>query len=370
MLNHGDNIELTICSVSYRSHKYLELNWDLIKDLNPGVNFRFLVVDNTSLEEPHYHLNRTSGKFEVFDRVPDCDPESPFHKGRHHALALNKLIKMAETKYALILDPDFYIVRKNWISDIISHMEANDVDILGAPYSPQYEQKYRYFPTIMCCFFNLNNVDKNSIDTQPGTNNPINDEKSKRRIARNGEIQYESKSDFYKFITRPKYIGRVEDTGWSMYKNLHMKNYNVESFLPVMKLPKYFRPIKSKKWTLKVALRNLLRRWYDMPPLLGESWSRVPRNLNSFTEQSFKDRGYQEIIEAYRLWEEFVWKNEPIGFHIRKHSRMDRRGQLKFSDIVDIVNSFSSNKINYNTSDETLNMTDKKIYKNANDLHS
>ena len=98
---------LTICSVSYRSRPFLDLNLELTRRSNPGgPPFRWVVVENTppgegdAVEEGH-------GLFEVKPGVPAPNQK----KGRnsyHHGAALNEALRHVTTRYAMVLDPDFY----------------------------------------------------------------------------------------------------------------------------------------------------------------------------------------------------------------------------------------------------------------------
>src|SRR3546814_11512234 len=42
--------------------------------------------------------------------------------------------------------PDFYVVRRGWIEDVLNHMAANRLAIFGAPWHPFWFNKFRGFP--------------------------------------------------------------------------------------------------------------------------------------------------------------------------------------------------------------------------------
>src|SRR5262249_38250148 len=100
---------LTICSVSYRSRPFLELNHDLVRRCNQaGPPFRWVVVENTPPGEGDA-LEEGDARFDV---KPGLPPPSQ-KKGRnsyHHGLALNEALRHVTSRFVLVLDPDFYLV--------------------------------------------------------------------------------------------------------------------------------------------------------------------------------------------------------------------------------------------------------------------
>ncbi len=64
----------------------------------------------------------------------------------HHAAGLNRALERVATRYALVIDPDFYVVRPGWIAEVLAHVRAEDLAAFGAPWNPRWYQKFRYFP--------------------------------------------------------------------------------------------------------------------------------------------------------------------------------------------------------------------------------
>jgi len=328
---------LTICSVSFKSASFLELNWELTRRLNPDALFNFVVVDNTPTKFRDALMNRTSGRFKVVDRVP-IDNEQMFPKGYHHGAALNEIVRKVETRYVLILDPDFFIVRENWITDVLTHMNEGKYAFFGAPYCPIYEQKYRYFPTIMCAFIDLHQVDKESIDWCPGNRNPILSEKNQRLEARKAGVKLIKGSRWERFFKRPSYIGKVEDSGWKLYKDYYGSDFKVDCVKPVLKLPKHFK--NKPGLTLIKRMRNQLLRWYDAPPFLPECYSIIPKNRGCYSMEGFSDLGYIDLIHKGG-WEEHMWRGTPFAFHVRKHSRV-KKLQTNMSNLEEVIKNLTS----------------------------
>lgn len=203
---------LTICTVSFNSASFIQLNYDFIRRLNPGAEFEFLVVDNTPEKKREARIVPESVPYSVYPGVEADVTNETFPKGDHHGRALNKVIREVKTRYALILDPDFFIVRPNWIEDVLTHMKQKSLAFFGAPYSPRYPQKYRYFPTVMCVFIDLEQVNKDALNFRPGIHNPLLARKELRlRRRRSGPEEVLEYWNYFAY--RPFYVGRLEDTG-------------------------------------------------------------------------------------------------------------------------------------------------------------
>ena len=112
--------DLTILSVCYRSEPLLRLHRELMQRLNPGRDFVHLVVDNAP---PPRQRGLQDLGFRLIEGFPP--PQSVRGAGSyHHAQALNRGVQLVETRFLLVLDPDFFVLRKNWIDDVLSHMDS------------------------------------------------------------------------------------------------------------------------------------------------------------------------------------------------------------------------------------------------------
>ena len=157
---------LTICTVSYKHKDLIKANIDLVKKMNPGARVDWIVVENTpNGAEGGLSVGETNG-LRVIQGIPN-DFSGIASASYHHESGLNKAIKEVKTRYALILDPDFYIVRKNWIQDVVGRMQKKNLSFFGAPYNPKRYMKYRYFPCIHCVFIDLEKVNKEELDFSP-----------------------------------------------------------------------------------------------------------------------------------------------------------------------------------------------------------
>ncbi len=109
---------LTIISVSYKSKALLDMNYRLVKALNPHASFRWIVVQNTPASDLENDLAMDDPRFEMIRGAvtPESEKESiGFKEPSQHAKALNLAISYTDADLILALDPDCYFLMPNWI---------------------------------------------------------------------------------------------------------------------------------------------------------------------------------------------------------------------------------------------------------------
>lgn len=140
-----------------------------IEQENPGNEYFAHVIDN--------------GRFHGYPPISFDFPNVAVHLGfppdptkpnacrgsYQHAAAVNQFLRDNEitTPYLLILDPDFYIVRNQWIADVTNHMSKRGLAFFGAPWHPKWYSKYRYFPCVHCMFIDARQIDCRHLDYTP-----------------------------------------------------------------------------------------------------------------------------------------------------------------------------------------------------------
>ncbi|TSC96825.1 MAG: hypothetical protein Athens071426_139 [Parcubacteria group bacterium Athens0714_26] len=309
MLKNNSSIEITICSVyhSEASKKLLELNYDLVKQLNPGVNFIWIVADNSpadlkeKIDADKFLIVPGAGK--LADNIP-----AGVRGSYHHAVAINSSLKYVKTRFVLILDNDFYIVRSIWIKDIIEYMKKNNLSFLGSPWHPRLWKKIRYFPGHFSLFIDLNKINIKDLDFTPQYD----------------EISYRN---ILTFKNRGK-IGLSRDTGYALYRKYY-KNSKIkyECVLPVLK------PYKNSNFVF-VLIKKIIK------SIIPDKWLYVPKRSSYYSEIGFSDLGYFDV--AAWNWEEFMWKNKPFGFHLRGTRKTVLSTEEKIFKVKDALNSFSN----------------------------
>jgi len=163
---------LTIISVSYKSKALLDMNYQLVKTLNPDTPFRWIVVQNTQVDEIESELAMDDPRFEMILGVvvSKSERENIYEYSFHHAKALNLAISYTDSDLILTLDPDCFLFMPNWIELITDHVKNEKIVFFGAPHHPDFYTHYQGFPTAICMLINrkqLNQENRFILDFMP-----------------------------------------------------------------------------------------------------------------------------------------------------------------------------------------------------------
>lgn len=331
------DLDLTILTVSYKSRPYLIPNAELTRLLNPGVAYDWHVCENTPEGEPErFALND-----HPFASLPE-GPAFPTDRPRgapsyHHAAGLNSLVPKIKSRYVLILDPDFFILRPNWIRDVLRHMESNHLAFFGVPWHPAYIAKYRYFPCIHCWFIDTEQIPIEQLDFTPEIPPYRTDEYPwprkvlfshlARPARRFMKTVMNNRWDLLDLKRRWLSMYSSYDTGWRLYKQYgHLYKYKRECLVPTFH-PRQHLPSKS-------FVTGLFHRWVTRQQLAGhpklellnlqltetllpEHLSYIPKQKGYTTRQTFADAG----LPDNPLFEKFFWQKQPFGFHLRAFNK-------------------------------------------------
>ena len=295
-IDAGDSPDLTICSVyhSEMTNRVLEINWDFTKKLNPSSNWVWLAADNSPAGSNLY-INRDKFLVVPGGRIPDYVPwyaQSGFQLGT----ALNTLRKHVKTRFTLFLDYDFFIVRPNWISEILQYMRDKNLGFLGVPYHPKFYTKTRYFPSHHSLFVDTDKLSLNDLDFMPAYSKEElrRDEMARERNLRIKETSPRKRRSWFSKIIRDnlkkrRWIGSSKDVSYAIYKRFYkQESLSYEFFLPVISLKELVR----FHYFCSTLLSPLI---YIIERILPDRWSFLPRR-NSFTFSRFKDFGYPDAL--------------------------------------------------------------------------
>jgi len=321
----AERSELTICSVYYSSlnKDLLELNWELVNKLNSSKNWVWLVADNTPTEV----AGKIDGK--KFQVIPGAKYEDlpdyirPWMKGSyHHTLAINNSLEYIKNRFALFLDSDFYIVRPEWVTEIIDHMKENNLAFFGVPWHPKHIKKYRYFPTIHSLFVDFGKVSKNDLIFSPQYEEILMPS-FKTRLVR------KAKKIFLKFLSAERRsIGESHDSGYAIFRKYKgNRKFKFECPKPVF-MPE--RDLKAYPAALSSANRILEK-------FLPDRFCFFPKKKNYYTEIGFSRFGYFDAVS--QGWEEFIWKEKPFGFHLRGSYRLKSDSESSVALVHQVLNS-------------------------------
>ncbi len=217
---------------------FINFQIELFKELNPDVFFRW----HLGFIEDHVELNQLSLdsddiKNYVFKKS-ELKVKYIDNPSSQHGALLNLLLKQIKenhSKFIIIIDPDFFIVKRNWLFDLLYYMKSNSVAILGASYPETDCRLYFDFPTAYFSIIDASLIPINELDYIPDENcmkvsesTPWNSESFPNL---NGYSRLVSKIDQvnkYSFILQSIFRWRnkqsfFRDTGWRIRKNFKNK---------------------------------------------------------------------------------------------------------------------------------------------------
>lgn len=294
---------LTICSVSFNSRPWLEVNRELVQRLNPGVDLVWLVAENSPADSP-LKLPESNSGFEI---LPGAKFEERIYASGsyHHGRAMNLLLPSVRTRFALVCDPDFFIIKAGWSTEIVAHMISNGLAIIGVPWHPRWIYKNRYFPCVHCMFVDLDRVPIEAMNFEPDYPGiPAHARDPTHADRPRGGLRL---PDPFKLGKR-RLIATSRDVGWRIADRL-----GGDPALRSECLQPVYRP--RGQWLARAADR-----------LLPDGLSLVPKKPGYFSANGFRAHGLPDLED--RGWEEFLWRGAPFGFHVRSQPKLKAEGAL------------------------------------------
>lgn len=311
--------ELTICSVyhSLEAKRLLELNYEWTKKMNPGKELRWVVADNTP-----------EGYTEKIDPVTFIVMPGANHKesvpswlvgSYHHSQAIAQSLPAIKTRFALFLDIDFYIVRYQWIDEILEHMKKNNLAFFGVPWHPAWTGKYRYFPAPHTMFVDTEKIPLDTLDFQPLYDDILHPTAFTGMFRRVRKIKEG-------ICTRVK-IGASRDTGTRIYRRY------------------YHNP--SVKWECPQAVfdpdaggahpaSSMIER------ILPDRFCYNPKRPDYYTKKGFRENGHADARTAGM--EEFMWRGAPYGFHVRGSKKIKNDPRQGITAIQALLEDFRGSR--------------------------
>lgn len=318
--------ELTLCTVTFRSKAVFKRNQMLTQLLNPGCSPSWLVIDNSPSYDgestaPEPGLSVVPGPQRC--RQPDL-LERSLSGSLAHGLALNQAISLVPTRFVMIVDPDFFVVRPNWLTDLQRFMLSTGTAIFGAPWNPRWWSKWRGFPCTHFLLLDLERLRHYEFDFRPAVSAALDEAMSETTNAR---------ANFYRMAARAfcaiarnakarNDIGGSQDTGYRLHRDLAgCSEVTVECLLPV------YSPSTDYSSRRPFFINRLL------DPLFPDENSYRPKDVTSYTAAGFAAHGYPSTHPFGG--EEFMWHGAPFGFHLRgQQNSHDPNQQLDALDHV------------------------------------
>lgn len=341
------NSDLTICTVTFKGKWCLDLNWALVDSLNPGQQYRWIVVENSGPEDE----GRVAADDARFDVVPGGPPLKPgkYRASYHHATAMQKALPLVRSRYLLILDPDFFVVRPKWIRDVLSYMDSEGLAFFGAPHDPGRPNKYRYFPSVVFMLIDLQQVEKAEVDLMP----QLEEVEALRHVRTSNLLKWGVLGDRAAAATQPDLrteivrhvlrsrlmlklfgwheawgmLGKSRDTGYAVYERFGKRaEYTRACLTPVWDNP-LFSPACSPRGALaRIVLRALVPDWLSL----------YPKRRDYSSSTGFRGFGLPDLKQLG--WEEYLWRGSPFAFHVRGMFHGLR--QVEPADLAGVVQAF------------------------------
>jgi hypothetical protein len=220
---------ITIVTVNWYSVEYIE---KLLANLHGKAarleKLKVLVMDNTNGSD------LTTGRLSEASILCKIYPlnSGKLSGSRAHAFALNQAMKMLDTEFALIVDPDIHVFKNYWDTFFVNEIQHNDTVAIGAPFPPWKVGKYHDFPSPPFCFFRTEAIKNMSSDWTAFPKNPARlvGKFMVRQIGRIGPFitrqTYTGYSLIRKYSTATEKVLGVfaPDTGWLIAEEARLKN--------------------------------------------------------------------------------------------------------------------------------------------------
>jgi hypothetical protein len=277
---------VTICSVAFRARYCLERNHQLMALLNAGASLpEWLLYDNNV--EPAEMMSNGDDRFTV------VRPESrDVDMGYEHAIGIARLLSRVSTRFLLVLDPDCFIVRPDWVRDVTAHMTRQQLGFFGTPINPRRHNSYRYFPYMVCMFVDLSRVPLADLCFIPdvwslGVSLTYRARRALAGIPKAGLL--------FRWLLTEQWL----TNGWRI-----KAQYGDGRTVPF----ECVQPVWDVEHAVPPGVKQLVHR------LTPGSVSPVPKQPGYCSPRGFASTGAPDL-EALG-WEEFMWHERPFAFHV------------------------------------------------------
>lgn len=288
---------ITICSVNWHSSALLEeLFRNLISKAEKPERLQFLIIDNTNGQDNLEKINNNFQNVTIINNNP-----GRLKGSLAHSSGLNIGMKNIKTPYALILDPDVHIFKKNWDSFLISILNRNII-AAGTVYPDWQLGKYHNFPNPVFCFFKTDDFLKFQPDWTPFARNKLFQvwDFIRRNILRFSILINRNAYGKYAFVRKiwPSYEKLIgvcsKDTGWKNAKKAKQLSIGSELFKAVLandKLP------QSESDSYKQLASQFELYYYKNEPILTHKYSTSSAVWK--TQKGFNMNFWRECIDEF-----------------------------------------------------------------------
>jgi hypothetical protein len=156
--------DITIVTVNWHSAGWIRRLLDnLLRKASGHHSLRVLVLDNTCGADSDLAAVEAAG-IPCTVRPMDC---RGLTGSRAHAFALNEAMKLVQTEFVLVVDPDVHVFALQWDALCIEAMTSKSVSAIGAPYPQWKVGKYHDFPSPIFCLYRRDLANQIQMDWRP-----------------------------------------------------------------------------------------------------------------------------------------------------------------------------------------------------------
>jgi len=288
--------DVALLSVKFGDWFWMESNIKLVQSLNPSFKSSWVIVNNDLEEAPDSVKKAGLTLIRGADRF-SCNDES-----HHHAQAIHIGLQHIRSRFMILMDPDFYVIRPDWINLILQYMQEQNLAILGSPWHPRWFHQPQGFPSPHFFAVDLSRIDKKDLNFQPG----IQDSTLLKIAAWLKNVKLNT-------LAQCLICGKFPDTGHEIRKRfLHDPKVRWEC-LPIV--------IGGKLFLKKAdGLTRFTSIFFS-----GSFDPSRSKDAGDFPHGFLSDLSGEAVGAG---WEEFYFKGQPFAFHLRCFGRRDKRFDL------------------------------------------
>ncbi len=300
--------ELTILSVSFRSESLLERNLRLTAELNPRTPHDWIIVNNEAAPLPKLEAaaRDTGIPLRLIDGPPPIRTQHDAGS-YHHATALMAGLKEVTGRFLLILDPDCFVLKTDWIPCALQRMKQESLSFLGSPWDPVNISKHQGFPSVHFLLIDLEKVPRALLDFTPDL--PETADTRKRIDWLKDKFLGTSLFPWAEIVRIGLGFRSSRDTGFRMFERFKdSEEHRIE--LLKMALPK-------EKMRRLEDIANRVPRPLKRPAhyLLKKTLSHGKATPESQLKLTLKLLGSRDLRFE---WDEFLWEGKPFAVHLRR----------------------------------------------------
>lgn len=357
---------------------YLISSLEILTKSNPQINFRVHVgnwidhgVVNIKDFPIHDNLKVDVSTFTT-RQIPDFGAHYP---SLQHGQLLNELLATKKTsqRWAMILDPDFFLIRMGAVQELIDRMVREDLSVCGVSYPEWYPKEYSWdLPQVYFSIYDTEKISLESIDFRPSGLDRIYLEMHLRRsrkilvrvmrkFTKFASLHIKTKDRYsllgtFDYLLSMRHLVEPADTGWRLREVLRAED-------KVLVLPNLVNDISPRRPLLdeneyvknNEDLRNLgiNLSWHFIKHgiLEGRPVGKQNRILQIFVlffpkrgkpnlkswpptslfpiSQLSEEELFQDLVKALHTADFYMFENEIIGFHLGSRKKTSKELDLQ-----------------------------------------